>query len=115
MTGSEPGNAFDLGEDVVSPYLWWRGFRRLDAVALSHAHSDHMTGLGAVIANFRPRELWIGSEPQTEEMKALLQIRQSGRTIGIISHVSELKTRIASQIVVSKGADGGSTAEVYCG
>ncbi len=48
-------------------------------------------------------------------MKALLQIQQSGRTIGIISHVSELKTRIASQIIVSKGADGGSTAEVYGG
>ncbi|HYX69651.1 MAG TPA: ComEC/Rec2 family competence protein [Terriglobales bacterium] len=73
MAGSDPGRAFDLGEDVVSPYLWSRGFRRLDAVALTHAHSDHMTGLGAVIANFRPRELWIGSEPQTEEMKHLLQ------------------------------------------
>ncbi len=48
-------------------------------------------------------------------MKALLQIQQSGRTIGIISHVSELKTRIASQIVVSKGTDGGSYAEVYSG
>jgi len=45
-------------------------------------------------------------------MKALLQIQQSGRTIGIISHVSELKTRIAAQIVVSKAADGGSRVEI---
>lgn len=48
-------------------------------------------------------------------MKALLQIRQTGRTIGIISHVSEIKTRIAAQIVVSKGSDGGSRAEVLPG
>ena len=45
-------------------------------------------------------------------MKALLQIQQSGRTIGIISHVTELKTRIAAQIVVSKAADGGSKVEI---
>jgi DNA repair protein SbcC/Rad50 len=47
-------------------------------------------------------------------MKALLQIQQRGRTIGIISHVTELKTRIAAQIIVTKGADGGSSAAVYC-
>ncbi len=76
--GGDPGSAFDLGEDVVSPYLWSRGFRRLDAVVLSHAHTDHMAGLSAIIANFRPRELWIGSEPDTPEMKNLLQTAESG-------------------------------------
>lgn len=45
-------------------------------------------------------------------MKTLLQIQQSGRTVGIISHVSELKSRIACQIVVSRAEDGSSTAQV---
>ena len=36
---------FDIGEEVVSPTLWARGIHHLDAVALSHAHSDHMGGL----------------------------------------------------------------------
>src|SRR5450631_1698082 len=35
---------FDVGEQVVSEVLWSRGIRRLDVVALSHAHSDHMGG-----------------------------------------------------------------------
>lgn len=45
-------------------------------------------------------------------MKALAQLQHMGRTIGIISHVSELKNRIAAQIIVGKDRDGGSTVRI---
>jgi competence protein ComEC len=61
----------DTGEDVVSPYLWSRSIRRLDAVALSHPHEDHIGGLAAIIDNFRPKELWIGSVADTPEWRHL--------------------------------------------
>ena len=63
---------FDIGEEVVSPALWSRGIRHLDAVALSHAHSDHMGGLPAVLRNFHPDELWVGNNPRVEAYNALL-------------------------------------------
>jgi competence protein ComEC len=63
---------FDIGEDVVSPALWSRGIRHLDAVALSHAHSDHMGGLPAVLRNFHPDELWVGNNPRSAAYDALL-------------------------------------------
>jgi len=63
---------FDIGEEVVSPTLWSRGIRRLDVVALSHAHSDHIGGLPAVLRNFRPAELWVGNNPRSAAYSALL-------------------------------------------
>ncbi len=65
-------SSFDVGEEVVSSYLWSRRIRRLDVVALSHAHSDHMGGMPAVLRNFRPRELWVGVDANSEAYRALL-------------------------------------------
>ena len=63
---------FDIGEEIVSETLWSRGIRRLDAVALSHAHSDHMGGLPAVLRNFHPAQLWVGNNPRFGAYDALL-------------------------------------------
>jgi competence protein ComEC len=77
--GSEDA-AFDIGEEVVSPCLWSRQFRRLDVVALTHAHSDHMGGMPAVLRNFRPRELWVAVDPNSTPYRALLA---EAATLGI--------------------------------
>ncbi len=68
---------FDIGEEVVSSVLWSRGIRHLDVVALSHAHSDHMGGLPAVLRNFRPDELWVGNNPPVAAYNALLDEAES--------------------------------------
>ncbi len=71
---------FDYGESVVSPYLWARGISRLDVVAITHGHSDHIGGMHSVLNNFRPRELWVGALPPTTSIRALLDY---ARTLGV--------------------------------
>lgn len=65
--------SYDVGEEVVSPYLWHRGIDRIDVMVLTHAHSDHMGGMPAVMRNFHPRELWIGVEAKTVAFQQLMQ------------------------------------------
>jgi beta-lactamase superfamily II metal-dependent hydrolase len=60
--GHEQARGVDPGEDAVSPYLWGRALKKIDVVALTHAHQDHLGGLIAILENFRVGRLWIGRE-----------------------------------------------------
>ena len=68
----EDEQAFSIGEDVVTPYLFSRGIRHLDAIVMTHAHHDHMDGLFDVMNNFRVGELWLGRNPAVPRYRDLL-------------------------------------------
>ncbi len=61
----------DPGEEAVSPYLWRRGFKKIDVMALTHAHQDHLGGLKAILKNFHVGRLWIGREVKSPALAKL--------------------------------------------
>ena len=69
--GHQPRSQLDIGEDVVAPYLWNRGISTLAAVALTHAHEDHIGGLPALVSDFHPRQLWTGATSSNPAWTAL--------------------------------------------
>jgi competence protein ComEC len=79
----------DIGEDVVAPYLWDRGMRSVDIVALSHAHEDHIGGLPALVSDFHPHELWTGATPDYPSWQLLRQKAEQNGTHIIPRHAPE--------------------------
>lgn len=75
--GKEQHFGIDPGEEAVSPYLWSRGFQRLDVVALTHAHQDHVGGLTAILENFRVGRLWMGREVSSAALARLEELAKS--------------------------------------
>jgi len=79
----------DIGEDVVSPYLWSRSVRHLDVVVCTHAHEDHTGGLRAIIDNFHPPELWTGANTGEPVWRELSQHAQSHGVKIVARHAGE--------------------------
>ena len=57
----------------------------------------------------------LDEESLEQAMKALINLADGNRLVGIISHVAELKERIDKQIVVTKQKAEGSTVKVITG
>ena len=54
----------------------------------------------------------LDEESLQQAIQALARLTEGDRLVGIISHVSELKTRIDKQILVTKDKSGGSRVDI---
>lgn len=70
-SGAFQGRRWDPGEDIISPFLWRLGIKKIDTVVLTHAHQDHMGGLPAIFRNFQVGEFWYGISVQSPDFVAL--------------------------------------------
>jgi competence protein ComEC len=74
---------FDVGENVLAPFLWKRRILKVDYLALSHPGTDHYKGLTFIAQHFGPSEFWHnGMTSDSATYKELLKvIRDKGITM----------------------------------
>jgi competence protein ComEC len=49
--------SYDAGEKVVAPFLRRRGISQIDAIVVTHPHSDHVGGVPYLIRNFAVKQV----------------------------------------------------------
>ena len=95
--GGFPEGSFDIGESIVSPFLWKKGIKTIDYLVLTHAHPDHLNGLKAVAKNFKIKEFWEAFSPSENEdyteFKRILAKSVSSRRCfrGDSKHVKDIR------------------------
>jgi competence protein ComEC len=78
---------FDIGKNVVAPFLWSRGIRHLDHVIGTHQQLDHVGGLVWVLRHMSVGQYWGGgierSEQFVEDLTAALRDRGIDHRIAV--------------------------------
>lgn len=99
----------DVGEHVLSPFLWNRPARRLDVIALSHADHDHAGGLAAVLRHFAVGELWENGSWSAVAPDARLALERSGAPRRALAAGDRLQVGEARITVLNPDGAPGST------
>jgi competence protein ComEC len=84
--GGTRDGSYDPGARVVEPFLRARGIGRVDLVALSHPHPDHLGGLFRVLERFDVGTFWSsGDDGRNPEYRRLLAVAaRRGATLGLV-------------------------------
>lgn len=99
--GGSEMNEYDVGKNILMPYLLDRGFCKIDYVFLSHAHADHIDGIYTVLENFKVKTIFIGPQLENDVMIKKLKQMALGKNIRILElhegqviNIDEMKIEI---------------------
>ena len=77
--GGTRDGQFDTGARIVEPFLRARGIPRLEVVALSHPHPDHLNGLFRILQRFPVGAFWSsGDDGHNPEYRRLIALATAG-------------------------------------
>lgn len=83
--GGKPDNpysGFDIGKDVLKPYLYRHGINKIDLIVCTHFHDDHLNGLIPVMDSFRFGKLAVrGVEKSGSYDKLLSKVSMESKMV----------------------------------
>lgn len=76
--GGSEHNDYDVGSDVLLPYLLDRGVNKIDAVFISHSHDDHIEGIFTIIERLKVKKIFVGklieNDKNMKKLRSLCKI-----------------------------------------
>jgi len=60
--GFSDNDTFDMGAQVIAPFLWRKKICTIDFLVLSHPNSDHLNGLLFITRHFNVKTIWSNDE-----------------------------------------------------
>jgi competence protein ComEC len=69
---------FDIGKNVIAPFLWKKRIQKIDILVLTHPDPDHLKGLNFIASHFSVSQFWDnglqgGSESYLQLKETLLK------------------------------------------
>jgi competence protein ComEC len=92
---------FDIGKNVIAPFLWKEKIRRIDTLVLTHPDPDHLKGLNFIASQFSIGQFWENSfETQSEPYLQLKKILND-KKVEVVSLNEETAPKIVDGVEVS--------------
>lgn len=94
---------YEVGRDVVVPFLKGKGIKKLDKLILTHGDSDHIGGTLAVLKEIKVKQIIIPSvaEPSNSELTIIEEARKKGIQVEKAAEGSQWKNEKSLFFVVS--------------
>ena len=105
--GGTRDGQFDTGARIVEPFLRARGISRLDVVALSHPHPDHLNGLFRILQRFPVGAFWSsGDDGHNPEYRRLIALAEHARRPDARGHADGARWRAGRRRSGRSSTDG---------
>ncbi len=72
--GGSSSDRFNVGRQIIAPFLWKQRIRHINSLIITHPDSDHYNGLGFIVHRFHPQIIYINDQPiQSQSYDALIK------------------------------------------
>ena len=89
--GGSENSDFDVGKNILLPYLLDRGIKKLDYIMVSHFDTDHVEGLIYVMKEIKVKNVIISKQPEnSENFEQFIQIAKNKKINVIVVNKGDI-------------------------
>ena len=89
--GGNENSDFDVGKNILLPYLLDRGIKKLDYIMVSHFDTDHVGGLIYVMKEIKVKNVIISKQPEdSENFEEFIQIAKKKKINVIVVNKGDI-------------------------